>query len=506
PELAYLFKHIVTQEVTYESLSFDMRARLHEQLAQYLEQVVAPTRLSLLDLLAFHYGRSHNADKQREYYRKAGEAAQSAFANDVAVDYYTRLLTLIPESEQIGILLKRGAVFELMGNWEDAQANYTRALTLAEQAYLPAQIAQSQQALGVICRWRGEYDRAMTWLEKARQTWETLGEQSEYIQTRVQIGIIYWRQGNFSQARAVLDESLAHARANHDLRGMAFAINNLANVAWRQGDHEAAQKYHEENLTLRRQLGGKRGIAVALNNVGAIAHEQGNHAKAMQLYQESLALAREMGDKQGISLSLDNMGMVAQEQGDHATARALFQESLVLAWELGDKPGILSCLSNLGIIAQERGDFLEAHLLNEQALEMAREIDDKFSTRMILHNLGYIAFEQADYPTAHTMFQQSLALSVEIEDKRGLAHSLLGLAGVTARQHAYAHAAQLLAAAEALRQSIHQAWESLQRRIYDETLAQLNTQLDTSFSTHWNEGQQMSLEDILPLALAPLEK
>jgi predicted ATPase len=36
PELAYLFKHIVTHEVTYESLPFATRAKLHEQLARYL--------------------------------------------------------------------------------------------------------------------------------------------------------------------------------------------------------------------------------------------------------------------------------------------------------------------------------------------------------------------------------------------------------------------------------------------------------------------------------------
>jgi adenylate cyclase len=38
PELAYLFKHIVTHEVAYESLPYAMRAQLHEQLARFLEK------------------------------------------------------------------------------------------------------------------------------------------------------------------------------------------------------------------------------------------------------------------------------------------------------------------------------------------------------------------------------------------------------------------------------------------------------------------------------------
>lgn len=501
PDLAYLFKHIVTQEVTYESLSYEMRARLHEHLAQYLEKTVFPTHPPLLNLLAFHYGRSENKAKQREYFQKAGEAAQAAYANDTALEYYERLFPLVEPDKQVEILLKKGAVRELTGHWEEAQADYERGLALAQDitdGRKNAASARCYQALGVMCRWRGEYEGAMEWLENARQAWETLGEPYELIQTLVHIGIIHWRKGNFASARQQLEESLRLARSLNDVRGMAFAINNLGNVAWRQGDHAAAQKFHEESLALRRQLGGKRGIAIALNNLGAIAHEQGDYARATGLYEESLALAREMGDKQGISLSLDNLGMVAQEQGDFATARALFQESLVLAWELGDKPGILSCLSNLGAIAQRRGDFVEARLLNGQALDIARIIEDQFSTRMILHNLGYIAFEQADYPIAQSMYRESLKISVEIDDKRGLAHSLLGIAGVAARQGQYERAGQFLAAAETLRQEIHQAWEKVQHQIFDETLHQLKTSLgEEPFAKIWAAGQQMSLDELL---------
>ena len=85
PELAYLFKHIVTHEVTYESLPFATRARLHEQLAAYLEGIAAP-----LDTIAHHYGQSENTEKQREYWQKAGDAAYQAFANEAALDYYAR--------------------------------------------------------------------------------------------------------------------------------------------------------------------------------------------------------------------------------------------------------------------------------------------------------------------------------------------------------------------------------------------------------------------------------
>jgi predicted ATPase len=97
PELAYLFKHIVTQEVAYESLTAQARTKLHEQLAAYLEQLAGDAAERYLDLLAYYYERSTNLAKRREYLRRAGEAAQAAYANDAALDYYTRLLPLLDD-------------------------------------------------------------------------------------------------------------------------------------------------------------------------------------------------------------------------------------------------------------------------------------------------------------------------------------------------------------------------------------------------------------------------
>ncbi|GAH12312.1 unnamed protein product, partial [marine sediment metagenome] len=76
PELVYLFKHVVTQEVAYESLPYATRAALHEQIGGYIEANYGETLDQYLDLLALHYDRSENEDKKREYLRKAGEAAQ----------------------------------------------------------------------------------------------------------------------------------------------------------------------------------------------------------------------------------------------------------------------------------------------------------------------------------------------------------------------------------------------------------------------------------------------
>lgn len=86
PESVYLFKHILTQEVTYESLPCATRSLLHEQIADYIERTSLNEPDRFIDLLAFHYDRSHNLSKKLEYLVKAGEAARRQYANKAAID------------------------------------------------------------------------------------------------------------------------------------------------------------------------------------------------------------------------------------------------------------------------------------------------------------------------------------------------------------------------------------------------------------------------------------
>jgi adenylate cyclase len=186
-----VFKHIVTHEVAYESLSYATRAQLHEQLAQYLETI--SFKMPVLDTLAYHYEKSNNLLKKIEYLRKAGDAARATFANDAALDYYTRLWPLLTNiDEKMHLQLKWGTVLELMGQWEQAEAHYQAALELSQTCSEPIEksisAAHCQFALGKLYRQRGDYSTALEWLERARVGLAALDNQKDLSETLIEIG------------------------------------------------------------------------------------------------------------------------------------------------------------------------------------------------------------------------------------------------------------------------------------------------------------------------------
>lgn len=550
PELIYLFKHIIIHEVTYESLPFATRAKLHEQLAVYLETVEALHATSLLETLSFHYERSNNTAKQIEYLRKAGEAAQKIFANDAALDFYGKLLALFKNGqanakEHAEIYLQRGKVLEMLGQYDEAESDYRATLMLVGQSQTDAGLkAGAQFALGKLNRLRSDYISALEWLVQAQEMRAALQDNAGMAQVLIETGMVLTRQGQPAQARQVLNEGLARAREAGDKLIAALALNNLGNLAYDQGEYATSWQLDEESLRLRREMADKVGIAASLNNLGAVAHMQGDYTAAWALFEESLSLSREMGNKLNIAAALGNLGTIALAQGDKTAAQILLQQSLSLSNEIGHKAGIAFWLNLLGCIALAQGDYPTAQALMQDSLNLFREMGDKWGIAILLANMGAVALAENEHSTAQAFYIESLTLCKEREEKTQMAFALLGLglvdiaasqstpqtreyilyslrlrqesgeqvaqtsslvgvAGLALQAGDAIQAAQWLAAIDsALKVLKAVAWVDVMH-FHAQTLTAVRAQLsEAAFQSAWETGGKWSLQDAVQRALA----
>ena len=87
PDLEYLFKHVVTQEVAYESLAYATRATLHEQIGGYIETTYGEE--GAIDLLAHgvigHQCLDDGPGRQPGHHELL-RAAEKGAATDLAMD------------------------------------------------------------------------------------------------------------------------------------------------------------------------------------------------------------------------------------------------------------------------------------------------------------------------------------------------------------------------------------------------------------------------------------
>ncbi|WP_420630802.1 tetratricopeptide repeat protein [Candidatus Leptofilum sp.] len=379
PELAYLFKNVVTQEVAYESLPFATRAMLHDLIGQYIEGQYAPALQQYVGLLAYHYGRSDNDAKKREYLLKAGEAAQAEYANEAAIEYFQRVLPLLPEPERAAVMRKLGSVLELVGQWDEASDLYSQGLQLAQLHGNQQEEAWCQAAQAELLRKRGRFEEASDYLEAARLTFEQLEDEEGVAQAYHSAGTLAAQQGEYEKARTLYEQSLALRRELEQPGFIAALLSNLAIIARFQGNLTASRRLNEEALEIRRQVGDRRTIANSLNNLGNVVRNLGDLAQARDHLEEALQLQREVGDRWAIANSLNNLGNVVRDQADFTAARQFYVESLTINHEFGDGRAIAYVLEDMAALAAAQNEADRALQLVGAAQTLRQEIGSPLS-------------------------------------------------------------------------------------------------------------------------------
>jgi predicted ATPase len=99
PELEYIFKHALTQEVAYESLLKQRRQEIHGRIAQAIEDLYADRLEEHYELLAHHYERSGNAKRAVDYLILAGEKSNPHSAIQTAHEFFQKVLELVESKE-----------------------------------------------------------------------------------------------------------------------------------------------------------------------------------------------------------------------------------------------------------------------------------------------------------------------------------------------------------------------------------------------------------------------
>jgi len=375
PELAYLFKHIVTHEVTYESLPFAMRAKLHEQLARYLETLVPPP----VDTIAHHYGRSDNTAKKREYYQKAAQAALSVSAFTTAVEYYARLLELAPNEDpaRSALALQLAEAHKCLGDYPTARAAIAQAQAAATT---DTDRASALALLGEMMSETGDYAQAQTILTQAVPLARASGDQLALCRALYALGDVNWRLDKLGDAKVALDESLGLARELNHLTCELFALIRLGALA---GNAAEEDQLHREVYQRAQAVGNRERMMVALNHLGVVAYERQDFVASRGYQTRALTIAREIGAQQDIALLLINLANKDTQLGQFAEARNKLQEGLALALRLGAVPWVVGAVTHFAKLARAEGKTPHALALlglartqpawssgNQRALEM----------------------------------------------------------------------------------------------------------------------------------------
>ena len=243
----------------------------------------------------------------------------------------------------------------LRGYWREGNRWLTSALALGAPDEPSPHRVKALRAAAVLERGVGDFDAAQANLERSVTLARHLGDRRGLALALRELGNVADDRGDWETERRYYEESLALFRELDDRAGLAGTLHNLGNLEHGLGDFARARRYYEEALSIKKRMGNRTTEALSLNGLGAVASDQGDFETARRCHEQSLAIQRETGEKEGIAFSVGELGALATRRGDFAQARALLAESLTILVELCDTRDIARGLERFAELALAEG-------------------------------------------------------------------------------------------------------------------------------------------------------
>ncbi|HET8912306.1 MAG TPA: tetratricopeptide repeat protein [Ktedonobacteraceae bacterium] len=302
------------------------------------------------------------------------------------------------------------------GSFHEGQGFLDAALALPHSEVSPASRAQALCGAGELALRQGNYTAAALLLEESIASYQGLKHTLGLAEALLNAGLVHAYQQHFAIARTLIEQSISLCQAEEDTWLLGHALDSLARLAWEQGDAEATRQLSEQGMQLGQESGETRAQISPRKLLAAVALAQGDDAQAAALAQELFTIAKQVGDKESVFSALFLLGTIAKGRGDDAQAGALYQQSLALARETGTARNISLAYSRLGELASRLGDVAQAHALYHESLSLAQRFEAKAVVGWSLLGLAHLARVQGHYGLAASLLGAASAhLNVPID-------------------------------------------------------------------------------------------
>jgi class 3 adenylate cyclase/tetratricopeptide (TPR) repeat protein len=442
PEPEYTFKHALTHEVAYNSLLLERRRGLHARIVDAIEQRYPDRLAEHVERLAHHAFRGEVWDKAIVYYRQAGAKAAARPAYREAVACFEQALVALrylPDSravweQAIDLRLDLRSPLARLGESGRVLDHLHEAETLAEALGDQSRLAYVSSYLADYLRLMGSSDRALAAGQRALALAAALEDISLQAMTQEHLGTIYYYLGDYRRATEVLRQNVGSLegeprREPFDVAGPDAVESRtrmvlcLAEVgAFAEGLSIAA-----EGVRMAEAIEHPLSLARAYHSVGALPLHQGDVQQAIPALGRGLALCRAWDIWDWLLALASTLGYAYALCGRLAEALPLLEQAVEPeAGASRRRPDALARLSKAYLLGG-RGE--EAMPLARQALDLARDRRERGHEAWALHLLGEIHVHQepSAVEPAEAHYQQALALADELGMRPLVAHCHFGL-------------------------------------------------------------------------------
>ena len=266
-----------------------------------------------------------------------------------------------------------------------------------------------------------DFDLAREKYGKAVAAAASLGDKVAESVFKSYLAQAHKESGDLERARQLLDESLAIAEGEQDLRVIGHVCFLLAELDETTGDESSAISSLWRALDSALEANDSATAEVCLAKLGDIYRNRGWLEQAAECFRQAYELLPD-GDN---SLAwLGNLAQTLAEMGDSKGALPRFEQALKIAIQRDDLKAQSRCLASEGLAHLEDGDSEKALNCLQEALKLSRRSQDRRAESCWLGNLGNVYLKMGRTTEAKELCTKALELARQEGDVRSVAAHL----------------------------------------------------------------------------------
>ena len=469
PELEYIFKHALTQEVAYNSLLLKRRQEIHGKIGRAIEQIYPDRLEEFYEMLAYHYYRSDNLETAYHYLKLSGNKAMRSHSNQEAFCYYKDAIGILkqePETaenkrELLDVILLMGVPMEYLAFPEDSVTFLQEAERLCKELEDRKSLATLYNFIGLFHILGGDPALGRKYQEDAFQEAEKIEDIEIMARVAPSICGSYATDGNHRKVPGIARKVIALLEKTHrEHEPFGLPLNPYVALQGMHGcsvgllgDFPAGERLCEKSLFFAHEINHLFSIGFAELEYAAVFLRKGDGENAVKHFQSAVGYCEKSQANNFLPLTWGCLGQGFHLLGDLNRALECIEKGLKMQVDSG-LPYLLS-LHHMALsrVHLDLGNLSEAKLHAEQGVHLAQTNHEKhvegYSWILLGRIIGTTDMAQIDKAEEYVLRGMKILFD-ELEMKPGYASGYLDLGEFYANAGQKEEAREHLKKAEAM--------------------------------------------------------
>jgi len=453
PELEYIFKHALTQEVAYNSLLVGRRKVLHRTVGEAIESLFSDRLTEFAGIVGEHFLRGEAWERAFFYLSMAGEAALRLFANAEARTHFLRALKALSQLEdskknrrnRIDTIIQLTVSSWRSDSPEQNLKRLTKTETLAKtltdskesQRDDTLRLARINFWLGRVHYSRGEMAQAINYFKKVLPVAQKAGDAELIAIPSGAIGQVMAVQGRFEEGSKLLGQAIQLFEQSATWADWSHAMSFYGTAIAGMGQYNQGVEIVKQAIQKAREMKILAGRSVSYNCLGFTYLFGGDYPHAINAGGEAIEAARQSGDRIYVYVGHGIRSWAEARHGQLEAAMVDMANCQEIAQELGGQiimaDLFASARAEIAYLMDQIDDALN---LSEQAVAIAQKTGGVLAEGIARRfwGLALAGISSPDWDQADTQIETSLRLLASGKNRLEMARTHMAAGHIWQKQ------------------------------------------------------------------------